>query len=204
MRLRRHDCSNLRRSIRRFSRRGVVPSARADQQPDALAPADLHKAGCSPPVVRLYRKCDTWRKNTEAQPAALHPAIVFVSWARWLEAKAKPERGVPTGLGSPWEDGVAAIFQFLAHASGRVIFISDVPTLPFSAARCVASHLTGVQPCNDTPRTTAIVLPQVKAEELRLARACTSQRSIRSHGSARQKCAPCSSTITWSTTTTPI
>lgn len=127
------------------------------------------KAGCTPPVVRLYRKCDTWRKNTEAQIAAIHPAIVFVSWARWLEAKAKPEPGVPAGYGSPWEDGVAAIFRFLAHAAGRVIFISDVPTFNFGAAQCVASHLTDVRPCNDTPRKTAVVLPQVKAEELQLA-----------------------------------
>lgn len=127
------------------------------------------KAGCSPPVVRLYRKCDVWRKNTEAQIASIHPAIVFVSWARWLEAKAKPERGVPTGYGSAWQNGVAAIFQFLRQNSGRVIFISDVPTFDFGAADCVSSHMTDVQVCNNTPRRKAIVLAKVRAEEFHLA-----------------------------------
>jgi hypothetical protein len=127
------------------------------------------KAGCSPPVVRLYRKCDVWRKNTEAQIAAIHPAIVFVSWARWIEAKAKAEPGVPRGYGSAWQNGVAAIFQFLRQNSGRVIFISDVPTFDFGAADCVASHMTDVQACNNTPRRTAIVLPKVRREEFRLA-----------------------------------
>jgi len=127
------------------------------------------KAGCSPPEVRLYRKCDKWRKNTEAQIAALHPAIVFVSWARWIEPKARPERGVATGYGSSWLDGMAAIFQFLQQSAGRVIFISDGPTFDFGAAQCISEHLTDVQTCNDTPLSKAIFMPKLRSEEFQLA-----------------------------------
>lgn len=127
------------------------------------------KAGCSPPEVRLYRKCNTWRKNSEAQIAAIHPAIVFVSWARWIEPKARPASGVATGFGNAWLDGMAAIFQFLQRSAGRVIFISDGPTFDFGAARCVAENLTDVQTCNDTPVSKAIFMPKLRAKELQLA-----------------------------------
>lgn len=127
------------------------------------------KAGCSPPEVRLYRKCNTWRKNTEAQIAALHPALVVVSWARWIEPKARPEAGVATGYGSVWLDGMAAIFQFLQRSAGRVIFISDGPTFDFGAAACVTEHLTDVQACNDTPRSKAIFMPKLRDAEFELA-----------------------------------
>jgi hypothetical protein len=127
------------------------------------------KAGCSPPEVTLYALCDTWRQNSEAQIAALHPAIVFLSWARWIETGAHPDAGVPTVYRSPWLNGVTAIFKFLRRSSGRVIFISDVPTFWFGAEGCISRHLTDVKVCNSTPRRTAIVLPKVRAEEFQIA-----------------------------------
>lgn len=128
------------------------------------------KAGCAPPEVKLYPQCVTWRRNSEAQIAAIHPAIVILSWARWIEAEAKPEAGVPTDYGTAWQNGVAAIFKFLRRTAGSVIFISDVPTLDFGAAKCVARHLTDVHPCNSYPRKKAIFLPKVRIEELELAK----------------------------------
>lgn len=128
------------------------------------------KAGCAPPEVKLYAQCNTWRKNSEAQIAAIHPAIVFVSWARWIEAEAKPQRGVPTTYGSTWADGVAAIFKFLHQSADRVIFMSDDPTFYFGGAHCVARHMNNLKPCNDTPRRKVIFLPKVRAQEFQLAR----------------------------------
>jgi hypothetical protein len=127
------------------------------------------KAGCAPPEVTLYSACDTWRKNSEAQIAAIHPAIVITSWARWIEAGAKPMRGVATRYGSAWQDGVAAIFKFLRRSAGRVIFISDVPTFWFGVADCISRHLTNVHPCNSVARRKAIFLPKIRAKELQLA-----------------------------------
>lgn len=128
------------------------------------------KAGCAPPEVRLYHRCDIWRRNTEQQIAAIHPAIVFVSWARWIEPRAKAERKVPTGYGGAWQDGVAAIFKFLQQSASHVIFISDVPTFTFGAADCISQHLTDVQTCNETPLSKAIFMPKMRAAEFQIAR----------------------------------
>jgi hypothetical protein len=127
------------------------------------------RAGCSPPEVLLNAGCDTWRQNTENQIAAIHPAIVFLSWARWIEVGAKPLAGVAKGYGNAWLNGVAAIFEFLHRSAGRVIFISDVPTLSFGGAECLSKHPAGVRRCNNTPRSKAMFLPKIRAKEFRLA-----------------------------------
>ena len=127
------------------------------------------KAGCSPAEVTLYVLCDTWRRNSEAQIAALHPGVVFVAWAREDDERATAEAGVPIAYGSPWQDGVAAIFKFLRRSSGRVIFISDVPNHWFGAAQCISTHLNDVKPCNSDPRRQAVFLPKIRAEEFEVA-----------------------------------
>lgn len=133
------------------------------------------KAGCSPPEVTLvsggarHLDCNRWRHNSEQRIAELHPALVFVSWARWIEARARAEAGVPTGYGSPWQDGIAATFRFLRRAARRVIFVSDVPTFSFRAVDCISSHISDVRPCNNTPRSAVIVLPTIRAQELQVA-----------------------------------
>lgn len=140
---------------------------------------DLTKSGCPPVDVDLaawflggapYAACTQWRSEAMAHIAALHPALVVVTWARWLEQpEARPTPGVPGGYGGAWQDGVAATFRFLRHAAGRVVFISDDPTLPVSAPLCLASHPADVQAC--TPSlATATALPSVKADELSLAK----------------------------------
>lgn len=140
---------------------------------------DLTKSGCPGVEVNLnawflngalYSACTQWRAKAMAHIAALHPALVIVTWARWLEApEARPTPGIPTGYGGPWEDGVAATFSFLRRAARRVIFISDVPTLPESAPVCLAQHLSDVQACTPS-RSAATSFAAVKASELELAR----------------------------------
>ena len=94
---------------------------------------------------------------------------MIVSWARWIEPEARQKPGVPTGYGGPWQDGVAAIFQFLRSSAKHVVFISDTPYLPRSAPDCVAGHLSDVRPCT-IKRRDATVLPAIKAAELRIAK----------------------------------
>ena len=140
----------------------------------------LTKAGCPPVEVNIalttqghtpYPQCDTWRRNAEAQIAALHPALVVVSWARYLEyPEASALAGVPATTGSAWGNGVAAIFGFLRGAAAHVVFISDTPTLAQLDPDCVSAHLTSVQRCA-TSRRAATLRPQVKQQEIALARA---------------------------------
>jgi hypothetical protein len=127
------------------------------------------KAGCSPPQVTLYPECNVWRQNAEAQIAAFHPAIVFVSWARWIEDGARAAPGVPVLYRRPWLNGIEATFELLRKSSGQVIFISDDPTLDFGGAHCLENHLDDVKPCNSYPRKRAIFLPKIRSEEFKLA-----------------------------------
>ena len=111
----------------------------------------MTKEGCTPAEVtlraRLGQRVLPWREKAKARIAGLHPALVIVSWARWMEPTASQKAGVPTGYGGPWQDGAAAIFQFLRRSAKQVIFISDTPYPEQSAADCVAGHLSDVRPC---------------------------------------------------------
>jgi hypothetical protein len=139
---------------------------------------DLTKDGCPAAEVNIaawfrhggpYPECTDWRASAMAQIAALHPALVIVTEARYLEEpEARPLPGVPGGQGSPWLNGLAAIFSFLHRSAGQVVFISDVPTPTQSAPECVATHSSDVRRC-DTKLGVAIRLPSVKREELALA-----------------------------------
>jgi hypothetical protein len=139
---------------------------------------DLTKDGCPAAEVNIaawfrhggpYPECTDWRASAMAQIAALHPALVIVSEARYLEVpEARRLAGVPTGHGSAWLDGLAAIFGFLNRAATHVVFISDVPTPEQYPPGCVSRHASDVRRCN-TKLNAAIRLPDVKAEELSLA-----------------------------------
>jgi hypothetical protein len=138
------------------------------------------KDGCPPVEVDIiamhwndarYWQCSRWRARAMKQIAALRPALVIVTWARWWEVpEATATPGVPTGHGSPWLNGVAATFQFLAQSAKRVIFISDVPALVRKAPGCIRTHASDLRAC-DSPRRTAVRLPRVKSDELALAAA---------------------------------
>jgi peptidoglycan/LPS O-acetylase OafA/YrhL len=139
---------------------------------------DLTKAGCPPAEVSIvfvqggapYPECTAWRRNAQAQIAALHPALVVMAWARYIEQpEARALAGVPTPFGSTWQNGLAAIFRFLHNSASHVVFISDTPTLRQLAPDCVAGHISDVRPCT-TPRHAAIRLQDVKSQELELAR----------------------------------
>jgi peptidoglycan/LPS O-acetylase OafA/YrhL len=137
---------------------------------------DLTKAGCPPPEASIlytgtspYPQCTAWRRNAMAQIAGLHPLLVVADWARYLEEpEARTLAGVPTGHGSAWLNGVAAIFAFLHRAATHVVFMSDTPTLNQLAPDCVSAHLDDVEACTST-RLDAVRLPVVKHQELVLA-----------------------------------
>ncbi|HTW97949.1 MAG TPA: acyltransferase family protein, partial [Acidimicrobiales bacterium] len=132
---------------------------------------DFSKSGCPPVEVAIagYPQCTTWRDNTMAQIASLHPDLVVVTWARYLEEpEAEPLAGVPTGNGGTWDSGVAAVFSFLEHNSDEVLFLSDTPTMAEDVPDCVSGHLADVEPCT-TPAAAATLLPAVKAQEIALA-----------------------------------
>jgi peptidoglycan/LPS O-acetylase OafA/YrhL len=137
---------------------------------------DLTKAGCPPPEASIlytgttpYPQCTAWRRHSMAQIAALHPLLVVADWARYLEApEARSLAGVPSGHGSAWLNGVAAIFAFLHRSAAHVVFMSDTPTLGQLAPDCVSAHLQDVEACT-TARVDAVRLPIVKQQELALA-----------------------------------
>ena len=149
----------------------------------------MTKEGCTPAEVTFRDDpnslCARWREKAKARIAMLHPALVIVSWARWMEPLASQKAGVLTSPGGPWQDGLAAIFQFLRRSAKQVIFISDTPYLPQSAPDCVAGHLSDVRPCT-TKRSDATVLPAIKAAELRIAK----QEQINSIDPTSWFCAP--------------
>jgi hypothetical protein len=139
---------------------------------------DLSKDGCPAAEVNIaawfrhggpYPECTDWRRSALAQIVALHPALVLVSEARYLEEpEARPLAGVPTGHGSPWLNGLAATFSFLGRSATHVVFVSDVPTPAKYPPGCVSRHVSNVRAC-DTKLSTAIRLPGVKDQERELA-----------------------------------
>lgn len=60
------------------------------------------------------------------------------------------------------------MFRFLHNAANRVVFISDIPTLPESAPLCLSEHRSDVRACTPS-RAAATALATVKADELQLA-----------------------------------
>lgn len=136
----------------------------------------MTKSGCPPAEVGIvrdgvpYGQCPPWRVNVESRIAALHPTLVVAATASYHEEPAaRPLPGVPTGNGSAWQDGWAAIFSFLRRSAHHVVFISDVPTLRVKAPACIMRHESDVRRCN-TKRSAAVRQPAIKAQEMELAR----------------------------------
>ena len=136
----------------------------------------LTKDGCPPAEVKIaawfrhgapYWECSVWRANAEAQIARLHPALVIMGEARYLEVPETTPVGGASGE-TTWLNGLASIFGFLRQSASHVVFMSDSPTLNQRAPACVASHRTDVQFCS-TSLATATRLPDVKAQELQIA-----------------------------------
>ncbi len=136
----------------------------------------LTKDGCPPAEIKVaawfrrgapYWECSVWRANAEAQIARLHPALVIMSEARYLE---EPETTPAAGasIEGTWLDGLASIFGLLRESAGHVVFMSHSPTLSRRAPACVTSHRSNVRFCS-TSLATATRLPDVKAQELQIA-----------------------------------
>jgi hypothetical protein len=134
---------------------------------------DLTKAGCPLADVRVsrggapYNNCTAWRRNSEKMIAALHPALVVATSARY-DRHALPLRGVPSGFGSTWLNGTAATFRRLHRSADHVVFVSDVPRFPQSVPSCVSRYSSHVRKCTIT-RDTATYDPRARAGEFRLA-----------------------------------
>jgi len=135
----------------------------------------LTKSGCPAPAVAVdqgnstapYPQCNAWRTWAERRIDRLRPALVVVSWDRLFATSAtalpgaRPEAPV-------WTAGVAATFAALRGSGAKVAFISDTPFVP--GPTCVAVHLSDVTSC-DVPADRASLLPQVKRDEMAVARA---------------------------------
>jgi peptidoglycan/LPS O-acetylase OafA/YrhL len=149
----------------------------------------MTKEGCTPAEVTFRDDatslCARWREKAKARISELHPALVIVSWARWMEPLASQRAGVPTDFDGPWQNGVAAIFRFLRRAAKQVVLITDTPYLPQSAPDCVAGHLSDVRPCS-VKRRDAALLPAIKAASLQIAK----QEKIDSIDPTSWFCAP--------------
>jgi peptidoglycan/LPS O-acetylase OafA/YrhL len=133
----------------------------------------LTKSACAAEEVnlvrygRVYSECRIWRSAAERQIAALHPALVVVASSQYVNGMRRLA-GVPTGHGGTWQNGVAAIFDFLHHAARRTLYLSDVPTLTQPAPDCLSAHPNDVPACTTSTRT-AFRYPQLTADEIKLA-----------------------------------
>jgi hypothetical protein len=137
------------------------------------------KDGCPPAEVDIaawfrrggpYTECARWRNNAMAQIAALHPALVVLTTATYLEEpEARPERGVPRKYGSSWLNGWAAVLTFLHRVARATAFIADVPTIQQWVPSCVSRHMSNVRACT-TQRGAADLVPGVAKKEMKIAR----------------------------------
>ena len=152
----------------------------------------MTKEGCTPAEVTLRDTqnslCAHWREKAKARIARLHPALVIVSWARWMEPwrARRPECQRATAARGKTERQ-----RSFSSYGARRSRSSSSPTRPIShqsAPDCVAGHLSDVRPCT-TKRSDSTVLPAIKAAELRIAK----QEQINSidpaHGSAHRRSA---------------
>lgn len=138
---------------------------------------DFTKYACPPPEVAIlwrgtpYPQCLKWRADTLRRIAALKPALVIMTGARYLSAQSRPQAGIPVRFANAWQNGLDATFRFFrAHTPAtHLILVSDVPTLRESDPDCVSAHPDDVRACN-TKRTKAIILPKAKAAELAIAK----------------------------------
>jgi hypothetical protein len=133
----------------------------------------LVKSACAAEEVNLvrygrtYSQCPIWRRNAMQQIAALHPALVVVASSQYVNGM-RPLAGVPTGQGGVWQDGVAAIFNFLHGAAQRTLYLSDVPTLTQRAPDCLSAHMSNATACTASTHD-AFRYPKLTADELKLA-----------------------------------
>ena len=116
---------------------------------------------------RPYPACPIWRSNAMRQIAAVRPTLVVVASSQYVNG-SRPLAGVPTGHGGTWQNGVAAIFNFLHHAAQRTLYITDVPMLRRPAPDCLSADSSDVRACTVSTQT-GFRYPRLTADELKLA-----------------------------------
>jgi len=115
-----------------------------------------------------YTECPIWRDNSEQQIESLHPALVVVASSQYINGM-RPRAGVPGGHGGPWQNGVAATFNFLHRAAERTLYLTDLPMLRQSAPDCLSAHRSDVQTCAVSTRS-GLRYPNFTADELKIAK----------------------------------
>jgi peptidoglycan/LPS O-acetylase OafA/YrhL len=100
----------------------------------------------NPTLKRIYTECDTWRRDTVARIAALHPAVVVVS-----QSDSVPGRTVSN---DHWAAQTLTTLQDLRQKGTTVRFLADTPYPRGDVPTCVANHLDDVRACQ-TPRSQA-------------------------------------------------
>jgi hypothetical protein len=118
----------------------------------ACEPIDLAQENFT--LKRVYTECQTWRENTLARIAALHPDIVIVTGTY-------PTPLLPDGSAYSVADGLVAYrgslartLETLSRSAARVVLLGNTPMSHFDVPVCLSAHLNSILACA-TPVTQA-------------------------------------------------
>jgi hypothetical protein len=91
---------------------------------------------------RPYTECDTWRKQTIDEIAALKPTMVFVGESENLQ-------GVVPITPQAWVDGTLKTLKAIKAGTptSKVVFMGDNPVPQVTVSSCVVAHLDDVRAC---------------------------------------------------------
>ncbi len=94
----------------------------------------------APSLNRTYTECDTWRQQTIARIAALHPDLVFMSQSENVASSSMSP-------GTYTSDTVQTLNLLKSATHAPVTFIDDIPIPNADTPTCVADHLADVTKC---------------------------------------------------------
>jgi hypothetical protein len=92
----------------------------------------------APVLKRDYTECDTWRKETVARIAVLHPDLIIAGQSDAVQAVTDDH---------VWADATVDTLRQLAHAGTQVLMLQDNPYSPKDPIACLAGHMKDVRPC---------------------------------------------------------
>ena len=108
------------------------------------------KSGCPaaelsvfvPDLNRPYNECDTWRTQTMARIAALHPDLIVVG-------ESENAKGNHKFTPDEWSGATVKTLQALraGNPTARITFMGDNPVPTQVVPTCVAAHINDVRGC---------------------------------------------------------